>query len=70
VSCVAIFELAMKSVACESGMTSFRCGAHWHMLSNLRNQEVGFGRFAAFGEACRCSQPCATNFSLTYGREY
>jgi hypothetical protein len=55
----------VKSVACESGMTWAGFGT---CCSNLRNH---FGRFAAFGEACRRSRSRASmcNDFLFYGRE-
>ena len=48
---------SVKSVACESGMTSLAGWLAGTCCSNLRNH---FGRFAAFGEACRRLRSCAS----------
>lgn len=45
---------SVKSVACESGMTSLWLA---HAVHNLRNH---FGRFTTFGEACRRSRSRAS----------
>ena len=56
VSSVAIFELAMKSVACESGMTSSVALAH---AVKPEEEASRLRTLSLFGAACRCSRSLA-----------